>query len=107
MFLLFGFSIQEFFMCYCYCQKTGFACEFQHTPLRKIILLAILYNFGEYEIFHTCIQFKQEQEYEIWQPIFMSKNHFFGLQNTTVPLMHNRKNFLFDFEHYDLANGKE
>jgi hypothetical protein len=36
MFQLFGFSIQEFFICYFYCQKTAFVCEFQHTPLRKI-----------------------------------------------------------------------
>jgi hypothetical protein len=36
MFLLFGFSIQEFFICYFYCKKMAFVCEFQHTPLRKI-----------------------------------------------------------------------
>jgi hypothetical protein len=36
MFPPFGFSIQEFFICYFYCQKTAFVCEFQHTPLRKI-----------------------------------------------------------------------
>jgi hypothetical protein len=37
MFLPFGFSIQEFFICYFYCQKTAFVCEFQHTPLWKMI----------------------------------------------------------------------
>jgi hypothetical protein len=30
---LFGFSIQQFFVCFIYCQKTAFVCEFQHTPL--------------------------------------------------------------------------
>jgi hypothetical protein len=54
MFLSFGFSIQEFLIYYFYCQKTAFVCEFQHTPLRKIIFLATLLNFGEYEILHTC-----------------------------------------------------
>jgi hypothetical protein len=54
MFLSFGFSIQEFFICYFYCQKTAFICEFQHTPLPKIIFLATFYKFGEYEILHTC-----------------------------------------------------
>jgi hypothetical protein len=54
MFLQFGFSIQEFFICYFYCQKTAFVCEFQHTPLWKIFFLASLHNFGEYEILHTC-----------------------------------------------------
>jgi hypothetical protein len=37
MFSMFGFSIQEFFICYFYCQETAFVCEFQHTPLRKMI----------------------------------------------------------------------
>jgi hypothetical protein len=54
MFSLFGFLIQEFFICYFYCQKTAFVCEFQHTPLRKIIFLATFHNFGECEILHTC-----------------------------------------------------
>jgi hypothetical protein len=35
MFSPFGFSIQEFFIFYFYCQKTAFVCEFQHTPLGK------------------------------------------------------------------------
>jgi hypothetical protein len=34
MFPRFQFSIQEFFICYFYCQKTAFVCEFQH--MRKI-----------------------------------------------------------------------
>jgi hypothetical protein len=55
MFPPFGFSIQEFFICYFYCQKTAFVCEFLHTPLRKIIFLATFHTFGEYEILHTCI----------------------------------------------------
>jgi hypothetical protein len=33
MFPPFGFSIQEFFICYFYCQKTTFVCKFHHTPL--------------------------------------------------------------------------
>jgi hypothetical protein len=41
MFPLFGFSIQEFFICYFYCQKTAFVCEFQHTPLWKIIFFSM------------------------------------------------------------------
>jgi hypothetical protein len=54
MFPLFGFLIQEIFICYFYCQKTAFVCEFQHTPLRKLFFLATFHNFGEYEILHTC-----------------------------------------------------
>ena len=37
----------------------------------------------------------------------MSENGFFGLQNTAVPLGHSGKNFFFNFEPYDLPNGKE
>jgi hypothetical protein len=36
MFPPFGFSIQECFICYYYCQKMAFECEFQHTPLVEI-----------------------------------------------------------------------
>jgi hypothetical protein len=32
---------------------------------------------------------------------------FFGLQNSVVPLGHREKNFFFNFERYDLANGEE
>jgi hypothetical protein len=32
MFPPFGFSIQECFISYFYCQKTAFVCEFQHNP---------------------------------------------------------------------------
>jgi hypothetical protein len=37
MFSLFGLSIQEFLISLFYCQRTAFVCEFQHTPLRKMI----------------------------------------------------------------------
>jgi hypothetical protein len=37
MFPPFTFSIQEFFICYFYCQKTAYVCEFQHTSLWKIV----------------------------------------------------------------------
>jgi hypothetical protein len=37
---LFGFSIQEFFICYFYCQKTAFVCEFQHIPLWKLMIFS-------------------------------------------------------------------
>jgi hypothetical protein len=40
MFPPFRFLIQEFFICYFYCQKTAFVCEFQHTPLWKIIFFS-------------------------------------------------------------------
>ena len=33
MWSLFGFSIQQFFICLFNCQKIAFVCEFQHTPL--------------------------------------------------------------------------
>jgi hypothetical protein len=37
----------------------------------------------------------------------MSKNGFFGPQITAVPLGAVEFSFFFDFEPYDLANGKE
>jgi hypothetical protein len=37
---LFGFSIQEFFICIFCCQKPAFVCEFQHTPLWKLMIFS-------------------------------------------------------------------
>jgi hypothetical protein len=54
MFSLFGFSIQEFFICLFYCQKMVFVCEFQHTPLRKIIFFSMFHTSRGYEILGTC-----------------------------------------------------
>jgi hypothetical protein len=50
MFLPFGFSIQEFFICYFYCQKMAFVCEFQHTPLWKLMMLSRFHTLCGYEI---------------------------------------------------------
>jgi hypothetical protein len=54
MFPPFGFSIQEFFIFYFYCQKTAFVCEFQHTPLRKMIFFSMFHTSWGYEILRTC-----------------------------------------------------
>jgi hypothetical protein len=54
MFLPFGFSIQEFIICLFYCQRTAFVCEFQHTPLRKMIFFSMLHTSRGYEILGTC-----------------------------------------------------
>jgi hypothetical protein len=50
MFLLFGFSIQEFFICYFYCQKIAFVCEFQHTPFWKLMIFSKFHTFCGHEI---------------------------------------------------------
>jgi hypothetical protein len=50
MFSLFGFSIQEFFICYFYCQKWPLYVNFNIPPCGK----KTFGNFGEFEILHTC-----------------------------------------------------
>jgi hypothetical protein len=54
MFLPFGFSIQEFFICLFYCQKTALVLEFQHTPLWKMILSSMFHTSCGFEILGTC-----------------------------------------------------
>jgi hypothetical protein len=41
MFLPFGFSIQEFFICYFYCQKMSLYVNFSITPCGKRIFLNV------------------------------------------------------------------
>jgi hypothetical protein len=54
MFSPFGFSIQEFYICLFYCQKTAFLCEFQHTPLQKMIFSSMFHTSCGYEILRIC-----------------------------------------------------
>jgi hypothetical protein len=54
MFSPFGFSIQEFYICLFFCQKTAFVCEFQHTPLRKMIFSLMFRTSSGYEILRIC-----------------------------------------------------
>jgi hypothetical protein len=37
----FGFSIKQNLVCLFYCQKITFVCEFEHTPLRKMIFFSM------------------------------------------------------------------
>jgi hypothetical protein len=53
MFLPFGFSIQEFFIIYFYCQKMAFVCEFQHIPLYKMTFFSRSHKFHGYEMLLT------------------------------------------------------
>jgi hypothetical protein len=84
MFSPFGFSIQEFFICYFYCSKTAFVCEFQHTPLWKI---------------------NKNMERHI--PYLLIKMVFLAFKTVLSPLDARKKNFFVNFEHYDLANSEE
>jgi hypothetical protein len=54
MFSPFGFSIQGFYICLFYCQKMAFVCEFQHTPLRKMIFSSMFRTSSGYEILKIC-----------------------------------------------------
>jgi hypothetical protein len=42
------------FICLFYCQKTAFVCEFQHTPLRKMIFFSMFHTSCVYEILEAC-----------------------------------------------------
>jgi hypothetical protein len=63
MFPTFGFSIQECFICYFYCQKMAFVCEFQHTPLWKLMISQMVRNdsviFGRHIDIEVCYKILQ------------------------------------------------
>jgi hypothetical protein len=50
----FGFSVQEFSICFFQCQKTAFVCEFQHTPLCKMMFFSRFHMSRGYEILFIC-----------------------------------------------------
>jgi hypothetical protein len=107
MFPLFGFSIQELFICYFYCQKMAFVCEFQHTPLRKIIFLATLHNFGKYEILPHVPNSTRNKNMKSGKPYLSPKMVCLAPKTLLYLSGTAEKNFFFGFEPYDLANSKE
>jgi hypothetical protein len=84
MFSPFGFSIQEFYICRFYCQKTAFVCEFQHTPLRKMIFSSMFHTSSGYEILRICTLLTKKQEYGEAHSIYTLKNGSSGLQNSVL-----------------------
>jgi hypothetical protein len=54
MFLLFGFSIQEFIICLFFVKEQLFVCKFQHTPLQKMIFFSMFHTSCRDEILGTC-----------------------------------------------------
>jgi hypothetical protein len=94
MFSPFGFSIQEFFICYFYCQKKAFVCEFQHTPLRKMIFFSMFHTSFGYEILRTCTELTQKQEYGEAHSISTLKKWFFWPSKLCCRLSR-RGNFFF------------
>jgi hypothetical protein len=107
MFPPFGFSIQELFICYFYCQKTAFVFEYQHTPLEEIIFWqpsTTLVNMR----FCTHVRnstrnknVKSGKPYLHPKMVFLAPKTLLYLSGTV------EKNFFFDFEPYHIANGKE
>jgi hypothetical protein len=41
-------------ICLFYCQKMAIVCEFQHTPLRKMIFFSMFHTSCGYEILGAC-----------------------------------------------------
>jgi hypothetical protein len=94
MFPPFGFSIQEFFICYFYCQKTAFVCEFQHPLVEiddflKVPHLVWAWDFEDIYLTHL--------ETRIWSPTIhtYSKNRFFWTPKDCYPPLAGAKKTFF------------
>ena len=72
-----------------------------------MIFFSMFHTSCGYEILGTCTYHTKKQEYLEAHSISTLKIGFFGLQNSAVPFGTGGKNFFFNFEHYDLANGEE
>jgi hypothetical protein len=107
MFSPFRFSIQEFFICYFYCQKTAFVCEFQHTPLRKIIFWQPSTTLVNMRFCTHVPNSTRNQNVKSGKPYLCPKMVFLAPKTLLYLLGIVEKIFFFDFEPYDLANGKE
>jgi hypothetical protein len=107
MFPPFGVSIQEFFICYFYVKKRPLYVNFSIFLCGKLFFWqpsATLVNMR----FCTHVpNLKKNKNMKFGNPylcpkmVFLASKTLLSLSGTV------EKNFLFDFECYDLANGKE
>jgi hypothetical protein len=107
MFQPFGFLIQEFFIYYFYCQKTAFVCEFQHTPLRKIIFWQPSTTLVNARFCTHVPNSTRNKIVKSHKPYLRPKVVFLAPETLLYLLAAVEKNFFFHFGPYDLANGKE
>jgi hypothetical protein len=69
--------------------------------------LATLHNFGEYEILHTIPNSTRNKNVKSGEPYLSPKMVFLAPETLLYLSGTMEKNYFFDFEPYDLANGKE
>jgi hypothetical protein len=105
---LFGFLIQQFFICLFYCKKkTAFVCKFQHTPLWNFIFSqcsTLLVGMRVWRHVPNSIKnknMKSFNSYPLKKMVFLASK---TLLSTFGP---GDKNFLINFDRYNLANSKE
>jgi hypothetical protein len=101
MFPPYGFSILEFFICYFYCQKTAFVCEFQHTSLWKLMIFSRFHTFCGHV--SNSPRYKNPKRHISY---LLEKMGFLDPKRLLSPFGWAKKNF-FNFGCYDLANGKQ
>jgi hypothetical protein len=107
MFPPFGFSIQEFFICYFYCQKMAFVCEFQHTSLRKMIFWQPSTTLVNMRFYAHVPNATRNKNMKSSKPYLSPKMVFLAPKTLLYLSGEVEENFFFDFEPYDLAIGKE
>jgi hypothetical protein len=101
MFLPFVFSIQEFFICYFYCKKTAFVCEFQHTSLRKMIFSQCSTPLVGMRFCGHVPNSLRNKNMERLIPYLLKKMVFLAFKTLLSPFGAGEKNFFVNFEHYD------
>jgi hypothetical protein len=97
MFPPFGFSIQEFFICYFYCQKPAFVCEFQHTPLWKLMISQGSTPCVGMRFCGHVPNSPRNKNLKRLIPNLLKKSDFFGPQKTAVPLLQGQKKLFLQF----------
>jgi hypothetical protein len=105
MFPPFGISIQEFFICYFYCQKMAFVCEFQHTPLGKLMIFSRFHTLCGHEICGHVPNSPRNNNLKRLSLNLLEKVVFLDPKDCCPPFWQGQKNFFFNFECYDFTNG--
>ena len=91
-----------------YCQIIAFVFEFQHTSMWKIKLFSRLYR--SYEDKNYMDMYQTHLGTRSWRDSFQKKKLklvFLAHKTPWSLLQQGKTNFFFNFERYDLTNGKE
>ena len=85
----------------------AFVCEFQHTPLSKIIIFSMFHTSCGMRFCKHVHNSPRDKNKMLHNPYLLEKVVFLAFKTLLSSFGIGEKNFFVNFTRYDLGNGKE